>query len=97
MSVCGFSVKEYYELYYIAYYDNIENIQSSFALFNTVNNTVIMYKDIYYDSFLNKIRLKNKVFVNNAKDLKEICLNIAKTYKELKIIQKKKELEKDFT
>ena len=94
----GFSaIIEKQSLYYIAYYVDGENYNNIFAVFDTNDGEVTIYPKLYFEKSQGIRIIKDKKFVTkDVNELRTIVIDLAKQYKNLLIVQKKEEIEKDF-
>ena len=101
MSDCGFSVVEddlaSPGLYYVAFYGDSSKWQNAFAVYDTDNGEVTSYTKLYFEQSQGIcVVYDKKIEMKDIEELRPIVKNIAEQYKNLLVIQKKFEIEKEF-
>lgn len=101
MSDCGFSVIEddlaSPGLFYVAFYGDSNKWQNAFAVYDTDNGEVTLYKEIRFDKLLGiSVVEGSKIDTKDINVLRPIVISIAEQYKNLLVLQKKEEIKKDF-
>lgn len=84
-------------MYYVAYYGDTANWHNAFAALDTDNGEVTIYTELYFEKSQGICILSDKKFeTKDINELRPVVKSLAEQYKNLLVIQKKKELEKDF-